>query len=65
MGTVLRFSFVPGAGGEVRKSKEFEFRPEPYLKSTAAEQCSEATGIIRCGILNAYLQRPVMVGRPP
>eukprot|EP00041_Stephanoeca_diplocostata_P032796 m.1061649 g.1061649 ORF g.1061649 m.1061649 type:complete len:871 (+) comp24212_c0_seq22:365-2977(+) len=60
----LRITFEKHHDGQLRKSKEFEFRPEPYVKPDAEKQCQEACNVIRCGMLNAFLLRPVMVDRP-
>ena len=41
----------------------YEIRPEPYSKEAAAMQVTEALTVLRCGMLNSYLSRPMMVDR--
>jgi len=55
---VIRFIFALDANGKVRKTKEYEIRPEPFLKETAALQALEALTVLRCGMLSSYLSRP-------
>lgn len=61
---IMQLAFAPSTDGELRKPKEFEFRPEPFVKLDAEAQCAEAVAIVRCGALNMYLQRPLLVDRP-
>lgn len=60
---VIRMSFAPDGAGKERKDKAFEFRPEPYSKEAAEAECRRAVDIIRCGMVNSYLQRPPMIDR--
>lgn len=60
---VLNMTFAPDSEGKERKDKAFELRPEPYSKDVAAIQCKELVDIIRCGMVNSYLQRPTLIDR--
>ena len=62
-GNTVALSFVAGSDKSPRKPREFELRPEPYMRNVACAQAAEAVKIIRCGALNAWLQRPVMLDR--
>eukprot|EP00040_Diaphanoeca_grandis_P028626 m.166120 g.166120 ORF g.166120 m.166120 type:complete len:789 (-) comp31418_c0_seq1:219-2585(-) len=62
-GGVIRMVFAADGEGKPRKEKAFEFRPEPYTKDAADSQCTEVVNMIRCGMVNAYLQRPEMLDR--
>eukprot|EP00039_Didymoeca_costata_P020353 m.340973 g.340973 ORF g.340973 m.340973 type:complete len:777 (+) comp19678_c0_seq1:265-2595(+) len=61
---VLRFTMAPDGQGKERNAKGYELRPTPYVKSEAADQCTEVLDILHCGMLNAYLERPSMMDRP-
>eukprot|EP00039_Didymoeca_costata_P026790 m.16658 g.16658 ORF g.16658 m.16658 type:complete len:817 (+) comp5762_c0_seq2:461-2911(+) len=61
---MLRINFVSTADGKARKPLELELRPEPYSKDEAIAQCTELRELIQCGLLNAFLQKPVMLDRP-
>lgn len=60
---VIHFTFAPDGAGKERKDKAFEFRPDPYSKEAAEQVCEEVVNIIRCGMVNSYLQRPPMIDR--
>ena len=60
---IVRIHFAKDGQGQPRKSKAFEIRPEPYSKEEAATECAELVTILRCGMLNAYLNQPALVDR--
>jgi len=60
---IMRLFFAAESDGTERRSKAFEFRPEPFSKGAAAHCCAEVVSAVRAGMVHSFLQRPSLVDR--